>query len=174
MTHEEAFLQAICDRPDDDTPRLIYADWLEDHGDPQRAEVIRVECEMATLCDEDGLPPGEEECPRFHELLARSRELWRANADRWLGRLPELFEVEENNTERGFLNTVTVSPRQFARHAAELFRTAPLVRHLFLKDGERGMRDLAARPELARVAYLNCEETRIGTRGRRRWRCRPT
>ena len=42
MTHDEAFLQAIIDNPDDDAPRLIYADWLEERGDP-RGEFIRVQ-----------------------------------------------------------------------------------------------------------------------------------
>ena len=41
MNHDDAFLQAILDAPDDDTPRLVYADWLEEHGQPDRAEFIR-------------------------------------------------------------------------------------------------------------------------------------
>lgn len=36
-----AFLYEICERPHDDDVRLIYADWLEDHGQPERAEFIR-------------------------------------------------------------------------------------------------------------------------------------
>lgn len=32
MTHHEAFLADIIADPDDDGPRLIYADWLEEHG----------------------------------------------------------------------------------------------------------------------------------------------
>ena len=32
MTHDEAFLEAIREQPGDDAPRLIYADWLEEHG----------------------------------------------------------------------------------------------------------------------------------------------
>ncbi len=36
-----AFLADICQHPADDTPRLIYADWLEDHGDHDRANFIR-------------------------------------------------------------------------------------------------------------------------------------
>jgi uncharacterized protein (TIGR02996 family) len=34
------FLERIQANPDDDLPRLIYADWLEDQGDP-RAELLR-------------------------------------------------------------------------------------------------------------------------------------
>lgn len=40
MSEEDIFLLEILARPDDDAPRLIYADWLEDHDD-QRAELIR-------------------------------------------------------------------------------------------------------------------------------------
>ena len=43
MTHEEAFLRDILEHPDDDGRRLIFADWLEDNGDPDRAEFIRVQ-----------------------------------------------------------------------------------------------------------------------------------
>ena len=39
--HDEAFLQAIRENPDDDAPRLIYADWLEERGDPRRAGAHR-------------------------------------------------------------------------------------------------------------------------------------
>lgn len=44
MTDEDAFLAAVLDRPDDGTPRLVYADWLDDHGGEageHRAKMIR-------------------------------------------------------------------------------------------------------------------------------------
>jgi uncharacterized protein (TIGR02996 family) len=65
VTHEDAFLADIVENPDDDGVRLIYADWLEDHGQPERAEFIRVQCELARLT-EDG--------PRRQELEARERQ----------------------------------------------------------------------------------------------------
>lgn len=43
----DAFLEAILQDPDDDTPRLIFADWLEEQGDSAsaaRAEFVRVQC----------------------------------------------------------------------------------------------------------------------------------
>jgi uncharacterized protein (TIGR02996 family) len=43
MSHDEAFLQAIIESPDDDAPRLVYADWLDEHGQPVRADFIRVQ-----------------------------------------------------------------------------------------------------------------------------------
>ncbi len=49
MTREQAFLEAILDDPDDDTPRLIFADWLSEHGEDDYGSFIRVQCELATL-----------------------------------------------------------------------------------------------------------------------------
>ena len=40
------FLAAICEQPHDVGLRLIYADWLEDHGEEGRAEFVRVQCEL--------------------------------------------------------------------------------------------------------------------------------
>jgi uncharacterized protein (TIGR02996 family) len=34
MNEEESFLRAICENPDDDTPRLVFADWLTEQGGP--------------------------------------------------------------------------------------------------------------------------------------------
>ena len=38
---QAALLAAICAEPDDDTPRLVYADWLQEHGDEEQAQFIR-------------------------------------------------------------------------------------------------------------------------------------
>jgi uncharacterized protein (TIGR02996 family) len=39
---DNAFQQVILENPDDDTPRLVYADWLQGYGGPERGEFIRV------------------------------------------------------------------------------------------------------------------------------------
>lgn len=41
MTDGDALLATILDRPADDLPRLVFADWLDDHGRPGRATLIR-------------------------------------------------------------------------------------------------------------------------------------
>jgi uncharacterized protein (TIGR02996 family) len=46
MSDEQALLAAIRAHPDDDAPRLIYADWLEERGDA-RGEFLRAECLLA-------------------------------------------------------------------------------------------------------------------------------
>jgi uncharacterized protein (TIGR02996 family) len=45
----EALLRAICERPWEVDPRLVYADWLEENGQPERAEFIRLQLEVAAL-----------------------------------------------------------------------------------------------------------------------------
>lgn len=42
-------LDAILESPEDDFPRLILADWLQDNGDEERAEFIRLGIQLATL-----------------------------------------------------------------------------------------------------------------------------
>ena len=47
MTERDAFIADICEHPEDDAPRLIFADWLDDHGEPDRAEFVRTQMELA-------------------------------------------------------------------------------------------------------------------------------
>ena len=46
LDEEAAFLKAIAHNPEDDTSRLVYADWLDEDEqyDPVRAELIRLQC----------------------------------------------------------------------------------------------------------------------------------
>lgn len=53
---ELAFLKAIADNPADETARLAYADWLQDHGDGARAAVARLSAEFARFLRELGEP----------------------------------------------------------------------------------------------------------------------
>jgi uncharacterized protein (TIGR02996 family) len=49
MGTEAALLRAIRANPDEDTPRLAYADWLDEHDQPERAEFIRVQVQLAPI-----------------------------------------------------------------------------------------------------------------------------
>ena len=53
---------------------LVYADWLEDHGEPERAEFVRVRCELAALSGSDPGRGGLED--RAEELLAAHEREW--------------------------------------------------------------------------------------------------
>jgi uncharacterized protein (TIGR02996 family) len=47
---DSPFLRAVCEAPLDDGPRLVWADALDERGDP-RGEFIRVQCELADMAD---------------------------------------------------------------------------------------------------------------------------
>lgn len=103
MTHENAFLQAILEYPNDDAPRLIYADWLEEHGDP-RGDFIRIQCRLgATSTD-------EEERSRLERY---ERELLARHQDRWLGELRPLLSGW--TFRRGFLVAISVHAAAYLR-----------------------------------------------------------
>lgn len=44
-----ALLAAICEHPDDDTPRLVFADYLEEIGEDARGEFIRLQVGLGRL-----------------------------------------------------------------------------------------------------------------------------
>jgi uncharacterized protein (TIGR02996 family) len=89
MNQEGPFIRAIAADPENEVPRLIYADWLEEQGDP-RGEYLRLECHLATLAQED---------PQFDPVVVRFRELhgminpdWRAAVARSKVERCRLFE----------------------------------------------------------------------------------
>src|SRR2546430_17578585 len=70
---EAAFLDRVCADPDDDAPRLIFADWLDERGDP-RGEFIPVQVALAQLSAGDRRrgPLLDREAA----LLARHHKTW--------------------------------------------------------------------------------------------------
>lgn len=95
---EKAFWDEIIAYPDDDGPRLVYADWLEERGDP-RGEFIRVQCARAR-------------CPSWHRdslLLGwREKELLYRHGHHWRAQLPNLPGVAWKHFERGFITSARV------------------------------------------------------------------
>jgi uncharacterized protein (TIGR02996 family) len=77
MTDGTALYRSILAHPADDTPRLVYADWLEENGRSEEAEFIRVECRL------DSILPQE---PEYTELIDRREELrlWLTAHVTWL------------------------------------------------------------------------------------------
>jgi uncharacterized protein (TIGR02996 family) len=45
----DTFLQTIADKPGEDGPRLVYADWCEEQREADRAEFVRTQVEMFSL-----------------------------------------------------------------------------------------------------------------------------
>jgi uncharacterized protein (TIGR02996 family) len=74
-----AFLNDCKEHPDDDTPRLVLADWLEEQGDA-RGEFVRLQCLRARA---------EGDSFSSREPTGREGELLAVHRQRWLGILTE-------------------------------------------------------------------------------------
>jgi uncharacterized protein (TIGR02996 family) len=147
MTDNEALFQAILDDPDDDAPRLVYADWLEEHGDAERAEFIRLQLARAALEDHD---------PRVQQLQQRCRELTAepGTEERWTPKLPRGMGYPEFH--RGFVEKVSCRIPDFLKGAERLLAAIPL-RHLNVGETNPTLQDLKAllaSPHLARLRKL--------------------
>ena len=92
MTDRDALLRAICDNPEDDAPRLIYADWLDEHGDPRQAEFIREHIALAHVPWSD---------LNWRPEAARLLELWR-ELRKWRYPLGDWRSFSLNSFVRGF------------------------------------------------------------------------
>lgn len=93
----QSFLDQVLAEPDNDTIRLVFADWLEERGDP-RAELIRVQVERASLPDWDA---------RQVRLRLRERALIEQHGDRWRAELPVVEGITWEGFRRGFVATAT-------------------------------------------------------------------
>jgi uncharacterized protein (TIGR02996 family) len=154
MTHEDAFLADILDHRDEDAPRLVYADWLLDRGDPAsvaRGEFIHLQCALARL------PEG---APRPADLLARERDLLEANRREW-GSVFQKLGCRCWEYRRGFVEGVGMPAPDFLAQAANLFRQSPL-RQLKLYDTGSVAGVLASCPYLAHIQILDLEANGLG------------
>ncbi len=138
-TTEQAFLSDIRASPDDGV-RLIYADWLQENGQPQRAEFIRVQVELARLADDD---------PRRKALADRQDELLAAHGDEW--RPVREWGAVRATFHRGFVEEVSVAT---ANECEAALLAAPIRRlHLRNADGNDLAR-LARIPEFTQLRDL--------------------
>jgi uncharacterized protein (TIGR02996 family) len=151
MTQDEAFLQAILEEPDDDTPRLVYADWLDENGDPDRAEFIRLQLRPPADSDAEH----EARAAREKQLLQRHRAEWSRPLHGIRG---------EWTFRRGFIEQAALEVDVFLQHAPLLFRVVPL-RHLAVRNSLNRLRALAGSPHLERLAALDLHGNRVGVAG---------
>jgi uncharacterized protein (TIGR02996 family) len=147
MGIEEALLRAVLADPDDDAPRLIYADWLDEQGQCERAEFIRVQVALARMAPDD---------LRRRELARRERRFVTRG---WVPPLPPL--LREWGFDRGFVNRVTYNAEDFLRGAATLFGAAP-VRHLRLLAARGFITTLVGCPYLAHLLTLDLSGNALG------------
>lgn len=154
MNHPE-FLAAILDNPANDDPRLVYADWLDEHCDP-RGEFIRVQCRLAQA-------EGKDRC--LFELETREGELLHEFAPVWAEPVDGL--VDWWAFHRGFVEEIGATAQRFLAHAEALFRQAP-IREVHFSGSGSLVESLADCPQLGRAPFLDFSGNRLGDAGARR------
>lgn len=160
MDDRAALYAAILAHPDEDTPRLVFADWLEENGEEKYAAFIRKQIELAKV-------------PKWD---AASVGAWYGDRDALTGRGHELFQPKLpdglkypplTSFRRGFpwhVETYGVGP--FLTHAAWLVTQFPL-QALTVRPEEGRWREpmdlseLLASPHLARLKQLNFTLARL-------------
>ena len=148
MSDEPALLAAILANPAEDVPRLVYADWLEEHGESERAEFIRVQIQIPQV-ERERL--GHTEAGRTLDNVAssvklvglrrRERELW----DQYIqGRQEEWFpgwrgwslainrnamgERQSGLATRGFISFAALDWQDWLAQHEAILKTQPIER----------------------------------------------
>ena len=113
------FLEDIIAHPDDDTPRLVFADWLEEEqGDSARAEFIRVQIERARLPKWDA---------RQVRLRLREQALLEQYEGKWKEELPDIGGMDWEGFRRGFVATANFdSFTKLREKAGDCWAAAPI------------------------------------------------
>jgi len=119
MTDHDALLQAVLAAPDDDLPRLVFADFLEESGHPAnvaRAQFIRFQIEAEQV---GGLLK--------EELLAKAEVLKPMFRDEWTLAEEKTPKFLTNKYySRGFVYKVKMRPKRFARVGRRMLLIAPI------------------------------------------------
>jgi len=151
MSTELALLSAIAAAPDDDLPRLAYADWLDENDRPLRAEFIRLQIEIAK----------KETLPRaavnvFAHLWQRQQEILDHHRDELLGPLAGVVTQYNYEFRRGFLEQMTFRLTDFLDHndAIGTLRPPPALR---VTDAAEQLEHLAAAGCVEWIAELQVE-----------------
>jgi uncharacterized protein (TIGR02996 family) len=180
MSKQAALFAKILANPDDDAPRLAYADWLDKHGDPIRAEFIRVQI--------------EEEKVSFNQRSDRGYQLWQAHREEWespilaaLGLSAQSHSRLYLHFTRGFVDTIRALGHGRAwlvvDRAETLFTLAPIQElilwgqwdkepdpygdppQIYDPIGQDTLRELVRKPCFRALRSLDLGGNRIGDEG---------
>ncbi len=144
MNEEQLLLNAVLANPLDDAPRGVYADWLDDHGQSERAEFIRVQIRLAGMkawCPADP-ERMKGECPcTWHTMKRHERELLKAC---WTPYFRSLFPNEVYGIEvetvvmkwkgidaipsRGFIESLAMTAADCLAHLDTIRESHPIRR----------------------------------------------
>jgi len=136
-TRQDLWAEIVAN-PDDDEPRLVYADWLEENGLTEQAGFIRRHLELPEDRSDDMDVSIEE------QLTHARRKSW--------SHVPEINTLEFH---RGFVSRLGITLRQFIKHSAEIEERIPELSHLSLGGSNDKLGHLAEVRALSLVRSLH-------------------
>jgi uncharacterized protein (TIGR02996 family) len=174
MTEREAFLAAIAAAPDDDVPRLVFADWLEERDDPL-GEFIRLQIELEPLrlprtdpraelefakllaCIHGGENEKKTRTPLARKLTREANLLQEHQAD-WLGPIAPLEKDSSTyfhaEFRRGFVASAHIGLTALCAHGQAVRQACPALQRLVVFGTLTRCGPLAAQPALAGLPAL--------------------
>ncbi len=126
MTTQNSLLQALRAEPENQSRRLIYADWLEEHGSEQ-ANLIRTQVQLETTARDSR---------EFERLSARIDELEDRLTPDWISSLARIGG-SRIVVAGGFVHEATFPAAKFVEHAAQVLETAPMLLSISLHGTRR-------------------------------------
>ena len=113
---DPSLLHAIREDPDDDAPRLAFADWLDANGQADRAEWIRASVDYAAIPHDD---------ERWQAAMEREMDAFRGCKPPWFEYLSNIDQKNDRGVFRFVLGETRSRPRPDAR---ETPRQGPVAR----------------------------------------------
>jgi uncharacterized protein (TIGR02996 family) len=143
MNDRLTLLSAIHDLPADDLPRLAYADWMEENGQPERGEFIRIHLAMERT---------PRRTPEYRRLWEREVELIRTYKDEWFGTFR--FYWHSYEVKRGFLDEVSSFAQHVVPHANWLLENHAVQKLGVTASGLGALEELLRSPLVATLWRL--------------------
>lgn len=121
MNTGEALVAAILANSEDDTPRLVFADWLEENDNPEWAEFIRLQVWLARQHEYHG---DHEACV---VAFRREKELAKQLiVPLWEGEQPEDAPSLGVEYDRGFPHAIICTSADWMRWSANIIACNPI------------------------------------------------
>ncbi len=144
---EAALIKAVIENPDDDAPRLAYADWCDQRGDP-RGRFIRVQLELAPIeYDQEK----ENRWPLKYESMA----LLEKHGHEWMpSQHPHIIKCKMH---RGFVAGIDITATSFLNHFADMSALYP-IQYVDVLDLVPHARAVLTSPHLRRLTSLGVHD----------------
>jgi uncharacterized protein (TIGR02996 family) len=161
VDERRALMAAIIANPDEDTPRLALADWLDENGDKHdKARAVFIRCQITAA---RGGPDAK-------AATTRASKLRSGHLKHWVGPLAELLAKHRTHSfARGMYEEWFATAGDFLKkpHQAAVCERFPLlgVETLYLRETTKRVDTLAQSPALAWVAKWHWMDAKIEDNG---------